>query len=293
MITKYIGTLPSTQIVVPASCSEVLAELSLATRTRTMSVSHRIAVLVILAAVAVLSSFISDWPMRGFSLLGRSFLLSGNTLLGCIACALALTGTDGLLRSHPQAGQVRLLFLRCISPAAVTAAAWILLARLSSFAERATGSAALAGGLALLIAAEYYAIDPAAPRRAVAHMVMYLVAALLYAVGHLAALDVNAARVAVVVSALVALRLLGEEPLPLSRILWASLGLGFSLGAVAWLLHSRVASPIQYSLTLVVLLYVLTGLVRQFLWGKLQREVILEYVLVGLGALAMVFFFAR
>jgi hypothetical protein len=104
-----------------------------------------------------------------------------------------------------------------------------------------------------------------------------------------ASLDVMAARAAVLVSAFMALRLLGGEKLPLPRILGASAGIGLLLGAISWLLHPRVASAVTYSLTLVTFLYMLVGLARQLLWGKLRREVVVEYLLVGLAALVLLF----
>jgi hypothetical protein len=179
-------------------------------------------------------------------------------------------------------------------PTAVTAVAWVLLTRLPNLQTRVVGIAATAGILAVLIAAEYDAADSAVRWRGAVLVLLqlatYCVAALLYGAAYPTALDVNAARVGAVLSALLALRLLGEDNLPLARILWASLGIGLLLGAVSWLLHSPVTSAVTYSLTLVIVLYVLVGLARQSLWGKLRREVVLEYLLVGLVALALLSF---
>ncbi len=264
-----------------------------------MSLHCRLGTIVTLVALALLATFTLVWPTHKVMLAGWPFTLSGRTLLGAIVIGLACTGTDALLHSHPkvQSGQVRRPLLRCILPTAVTLAAWVLLARLPNLESRLMGIAATVAALAVLMAAEYFAADPAAHERgAVAvflQLVTYSVAALLYGASYPASLDVNAARGGTVVSALMALRLLGEDDLPLVRILWASVSIGLLLGAISWLLHPQVASAVTYSLTLVVFLYVLVGLARQSLWSKLRRGVVLEYLLVGLAALALLFFYTR
>jgi hypothetical protein len=263
-----------------------------------MSLHNRLGV-VVLIVLALSASFALTWPTDDVALGGLSFALSGKTLLGLIAIALACIGTDATVRSNPQVRpeQLRRPFLRSILPTAVTAAACALLARLPNLESRVMGIAANAGILAVLVSAEYYVADSAAPWRGTVlvflQLATYCVAGLLYGAAYPTVLDVNAARGGAVVSALMALRLLGEDELPLVRSLWTSMGIGLLLGAISWLLHSRAASAITYSLTLVIFLYVLVGLARQFLWGRLRREVVLEYLLVGLAALALLFFYTR
>jgi hypothetical protein len=264
-----------------------------------MSVHSRLGTIVTLVALALLATFTLVWPAHKVMLAGWPFTLSGRTLLGAIVIGLACTGTDALLHSHPkvQSGQVWRLWLRCILPTAVTLAAWVLLARLPDLESRLMGIAATVAALAVLMAAEYYAADSAARWRGAVLVFLQLatvsVAALLYGAAYSSVLDVNAARAGAVVSALMALRLLGEDDLPVGRILWASLGIGLLLGAVSWLLHSPAVSAVTYSLTLVIFLYVLVGLARQFLWSRLRRGVVVEYLLVGLAALALLFFYTR
>lgn len=265
----------------------------------TMPLHTKVAVVVALIALALLASFTLAWPTHDVALGELSFTLSGSMLLGLITMGLACTGADAIVRGHPkvQPEQLRRPFLHCILPTAVTLVAWVLLARLPNLENRVMGISANVGALALLITAEYYAADPVARWRGAVTVLLqlatYSVAALLYGTVYPTPLDVNTARAGTVVSTFLALRLLGEDELPLGRILWASLGVGLLLGAISWLLHPRIVSAVTYSLTLVVFLYVLTGLARQSLWGKLRREVVLEYLLVALAALALLFFYAR
>jgi hypothetical protein len=264
-----------------------------------MSLHCRLGIIVTLVALALLATFTLVWPTHKVMLAGCPFTLSGRILLGAIVIGLACTGTDALLRSHPkvQSGQVRRPWLRCILPTAVTLAAWAFLARLPNLESRLMGIAVTVAALAVLMAAEYFAADSAARWRGAVVVFLQLatfsVAALLYGAAYPTVLGVNAARAGAVVSALMAIRVLGEDELPLLRILWASLGVGFLLGALSWLLHGQVASAVTYSLVLVVFLYVLVGLARQLLGGKLRPEVLLEYSLVGLAALAVLFFSAQ
>ena len=264
-----------------------------------MPLHNRIAIVLALIALAFLAANTLVWPAHDVKLGGLSFTLSGNQLLGLIAIGLAWAGADAVMRSHPSVrhGQLRHPFLRCMLPAAVTAAAWVLLARLPALENRVLGIAATAGAVAVLIFAEYLAVAPAAAGRGALVLMLqfatYSAAALLYGATYLALPDVNAVRAATAVSAFLALRLLGDDELPLPRILWASAGIGLLLGATSWLLRPRTASTLTYSLTLLVFLYVLAGLARQFLRGKLRREVVLEYSLVGLAALLLLFFFSK
>lgn len=260
-----------------------------------MPLYSKVTVVIALFALASFASFTLSWPTHQVVLGGLSFALPGNTLMGLLAVGLALTGTDAIVRSNPglKPHRSHRTFLSCILPTALTAAAWPLLARLPDLADRVAGIVATAGALAVLITAEYEAQGPATRwRRALGVLLQfatYATAALLYAAAYPASRDVTAARAGVVVTALMALRLLGAEKLPLPRILGASAGIGLLLGVVAWLLHPRAGSAVTYSLILVIFLYMLAGLAKQFLWGKLRREVVLEYVLVALVALALLF----
>ena len=261
-----------------------------------MPLNRRVGVVVVLTALALSASFAMTWPTHDVALGSRSFALSGRILLGLLAVGLAWAGADAIVRGNPKASPVQLRrpLLGSILPTAVTAAVWVLLTRLPNLETRVMAIAANAAILAVLIPAEYYVADPAARWRGVVLVFLqlagYSVAALLYGAAYPTVLEVNAARAGAVVSALVALRLLGEDDLPVARILWASLGIGFLLGAISWLLHSPAGSAVTYSLTLGIFLYMLVGLARQSLWNKLRRGVVLEYLLVGLAALALLFY---
>jgi len=264
-----------------------------------MPLYSKVVVVVALVALALFASFALTWPTREVMLGDLALTLSGRMLLGLLSVGLAVAGADAVLRSNPglKARPLRRTFLWCILPTAFTTAAWMLLARLPDLAGRVMGIVASAGALALLITAEYEAQGPATRWRGALGTVLqfaaYAVAALLYGAIYPAAQDATVARATTVISAFMTLRLLGEVKLSLVRILGASAGAGLLLGAISWLLHGRTAGAVTYSLTLVVYLYVVVGLARHALRGKVSREVALEYLLVGLAALVLLFFAFR
>ena len=263
-----------------------------------MPLQDKVTMVVTLIGLASLASGTLTWPTHDVALGGLSLTLSGNMLLGLITVGLAWAGADAIVRSHPRVrfGKLRRPFLHCVLPTAVTAAAWVLLARLPDLKSLVLGTAITGGALAVLISAEYHVADAAAAGLGVPEVlqfVTYPVAALLFGTAYPASPDANVARVVTLASAFLALRLLGEDDLPLGRILSASAGVGLLLGAISWLVHPRTASAVTYSLTLVVFFYMLAGLVRQFLRGKLRREVFLEYTLVTLVALVLLSYFTR
>lgn len=264
-----------------------------------MPLYNKVGLVVALIALALFASFALPWPTHPVVLSGLSFSLSGKVLLGLLAVGLAGVGADAIVRSQTglKPRQLRRTFLWCILPTAITTATWLLLARLPNLEARVAGIVASAGALAMLISAEYEAQGPATRwRRAVEttlQLATYAAAALLCGAVYPTSLHATAARAATVVSVFVALRLLGGEKLPLWRILGASAGIALLLGVISWLLYPQVTSALTYSLTLVVFLYMLAGLARQFLSGQLCREVVVEYLLVGLAALVLLLLATR
>ncbi|MGB9881128.1 MAG: hypothetical protein ACPLRM_10230, partial [Anaerolineae bacterium] len=186
--------------------------------------------------------------------------------------------------------------LHWILPAGLTSASWALLARPGALQEKAVWVVIASVLLALLIYAEYYTAHAAARWRPMVYFALqfiaYPVAALMYFAIRESLLATRiAADVVAIASALLCLRLLGEEQCPLYRVLLSSLGVGSCLGMLSWSLRPRMASSLQYSLLLVIGLYVLGGLARQFLRGKLRKEISLEYLLVGALALLLLFLY--
>jgi len=265
-----------------------------------MLLHNKLGVVVALIAIGLFASLGLAWPARDVSLYGLSFTLSGKMLLSLILFGLTCTGADMIVRGHPkiQPQQLRLSFLHWILPAALTTATWALLARPGSLANKIISVMVTSGLLALLISAEYYTVDLTERWRAVfrfsLRFLTYLLATLLYTTIHLSIpADLTATIAIATVSGILSLKLLCDDECPLERIWPYILGVGALLGVMSWLLSLRTASSLLPSLVLAVLLYVLTGIARQFLLGKLTRRVVLEYLLVGILVLLLLLSYTR
>jgi len=288
---------------------------------------NKLAAVVALIAIGFIASFGLAWPARDVELYGLSFTLSGRMLLGLVLVGLAWTGTDMMIRQHPETPPKQLSFLAMhgILPAALTAAAWTLLAQLDSIEIKITGVTVASGLLALLIISEYYVFYFIGRWRVVVQfflrLMAYLVATLLYIAIRLSLSAGLTATVAIAaVSAILGLKLLGDDRRllqyfsaphlggrgpatkmagrgPATKMAgrgWLFvLGLGALLGATCWLFNLWTASPLLHSLMLVVFLYVLIGIARHFLLGTLTQRVAFEYLLVGVVVLLLLLSYAR
>jgi len=260
----------------------------------------RLGVVVALIAVGLFCSSGLVLPARDLDPYGLSFDLTGRMLLGFVLLGLTCTGVDDIMRRHPKTGSQQLggSSLGWILPTALIAVAYAFLSQPSATQTRIVGIFAFAATLSALVIAEYYVIDPTKRWHTVVrfslHLGTYLVGVLLYTAIRLNVSADPAAAIAVsVVSVVLSLRLLCAQRCPPNRTWPYILGLGALLGIGSWLLGRWTVSPLSYSLVLTVLLYVLTGIVRQFLLGRLTRGVALEYVLTGGLILLVLLSYAR
>ncbi len=261
---------------------------------------NKLGAVVVLIAAGLFASFGLTWPARDVSLYGLSFTLSGRMLLGLVVFGLACSGTDAVVRGHPQIQpqQLRLSFLHWVLPAALTTVAWVLLTRPDSTEVKGIVVTITSGLLALVIAAEHHTVDPTGRWRTAVQfslrLVTYLLAMLLYIAIHLGIpADLAAAITVAMSSVILGFRVLCDDECTLKRLWPYVLGLGALLGIASWLLNLWIASPVLHSIALVVLLYVLTGMVRQFLLGKLTRKIALEYLLAGALVLWLLLSYVR
>ena len=292
-----------------------------------MLLPRKLGAVVALIAIGLLASIELAWPARDVYWGGLSFTLSGRMLLGLIVVGLAWTGADVVVQQHRKVHAERpgLPFSHSILPAALTAAAWVLLAQPDSIRVKIVGVVAASGLLAFLIIAECSVGDLTERWRAVAQLclrlITYWVATLLYTAIHLSTSEDLPATIAVVAaSVILGVKLLSDDgslphriPAPdaeeqgvaaempgrrfasiLLRHNWlCGVGAGVLLGVISGLLNHWVASPLIHSLGLVVLLYVLVGIVRHFLLGTLTQQVALEYLFVGVLVVLLLLPFAR
>ncbi len=280
----------------------------------TMLLPNKLISVVLLIAIGLLASLGMAWPTRDLQLRGATLTVSGGSLLGLIVIGLAWAGADIVLTQH--AKQAKSPSVHSILPAGLVAAALGLLAQLESTQAKIVGVLATCGLMALLLLAERCAVDTAGRQRTAAllflRLMTYLVSTLLYfAIRSSISAPLISAFAVGASSALLGLRLLGPEgtlPEPgirgpdivlrlikkLARHRWLrAVSLGALLGVVGWLLGHWIASPMAYSLAIVVALYALIGIATDLVSGKLTKQSVLEYLIVGCLVILLLLSYAR
>jgi len=276
---------------------------------------NRLPVVIALIAIGLLASLVLNWSAPDVNLMSLSFELSGRTLLGFVLVGLVWAGVDLALRHHPQieSGSLGVLPIGWILPTAWIVAAWFLLPSSSRVAVQVVGVTAVCALLVLTTTAEYHVAYPKTRWRAGAQFALrlttYLAAILLYTAIQLGITPRSVAALAVAVaSAVLAWRLCAgdDRTAPRLRTLQinelASLertalahwllfaALGILAAASSWLFGLWTKPPLLFGLVLAVLLYLGVGLLKQFLLRTLTQRVVVEYLVVGVAVLLLLFF---
>ncbi len=240
-----------------------------------------------------------ELPTRTFSfrVLGSlaSIRLSAKWLMTALLASLACTGTDSLIRSHPlvRLGEIRYTFVFWALPGLSVAAATLLLP-LAPNKPYWLGGLALTALLLLLIAvAQYHTVDPTDPAyrlaRLALHIVVYLVALGLFTLiyGSKARSLLSATSTAAVGSLLALELLRGVHPNLRLAGLYALIT-GLAAGEVTWALNYWTLGRLTGGLLLLLVFYLVTGLAREGLSGRLNQRTLVEFALVALVALGLI-----
>jgi hypothetical protein len=145
----------------------------------------------------------------------------------------------------------------------------------------------------LALAAEFAAVARPGRERtllewgqtALIHLVAFLLVALIY---EARARTLASGTAVTVVTALLAGRLFWHRLRSGRRALLYGATVGILLGQSTWVLNYWRLNSLQGGLFLFVLFYALAGLIQQYLDGRLERQVALEYTGISLGALLLV-----
>ncbi len=228
-----------------------------------------------------LTGFLAIEPTQNWLLL----LLSG----------LAALGTDGIVRTHPRARFHRLddtaLFL--FVPVLFTLALGLFLE------EVADGYWTLGAGLVAAIPfwailhAEYTSVDRRSPSyqsaRLVLNVATYVIAFLFFATIYDFDLGLLTASFAAgIVSLLLAIEVLREEAMDTSRTLLYALAIGFLLAEAAWATHFLPLEPAPAAVFLLLALYLMTGMMHNYLADRLNLRTAGEFTAVALMGLLIV-----
>jgi intracellular septation protein A len=256
--------------------------------------------------------------------------ITANTVLGVLLAGLVASGTEAVVRAHPRsqrgprqisrfgmgeaAGRVwprsgvNIVAERAGAvvrdhwvfwglPIALITVAVLLLPSAPSLVYWLLGLILTGATLGLSMAGIYYTIEPfqAGYRRARLGMntLTYGIALVLFLVVYQTRVrSIVSATEVLLVSSLLALELLrGSERPTVLVALYAGID-GLILGQATWALNYWRLDSLTGGLVLLVLFYNVVGLSQHALQGRIRRRVLLEYGLITMAAMALIWEFA-
>ncbi len=224
--------------------------------------------------------------------------LNGQFLMMLLVAALISAGSDTLIRSHPAfaARAAGTTIVHWIIPGATALVLGAALNRLPDGPIWWLGLGGSAVGLVVVLMAEYGVVDPEAPRREAAVLVLtalaYALALILFVVMHsLSARAAISATVSGLVAAGLAWRLFTLHGAPPGRAsLYAALA-GLICAEVIWALNYWRVPSSSAALMATIPFYISVGVAQQHLAGRLTRRVWIEFAVVGgLGLLVALWY---
>jgi hypothetical protein len=240
-----------------------------------------------------------DAPIRPFAInvfgspLGIN--LSATTLMLLLITGLAVTGVEGLIRSHPLArrGQIGRTFIYWFVPGilALALAGWLSrVENLGMWTVALLGSSIL---LPLAFATEYAAVLSENRQSALLQWghsaLIHLVAVLAFAlIFEWRARSLLSGTAVVLLATLLATRLFWSQAnRPADAFVYGAV-VGLVLGQLTWVLNYWRLSSLRGGLLLLLAFYVTAGLIQQFMLGRFNRQVVWEYSGVAVVALLVV-----
>lgn len=292
----------------------------------------RASVLIWVVLMGLAAQRFLDLPTRSWEtvLLGSpvNFTITANTVLGVLLAGLIASGTEAVVRTHPRvvgmsdagsqaytsgkwpsarwhtAGRserampwanTRWMFWGL--PIALVVVAVLLLPLAPTVVYWVLGLIATGIALGLSMAGIYYTIDPfqSGYRRARLGMnaLTYAVALLLFLVVYRTRVrSIISATEVLLVSSLLALELLRGSERPMILVaLYAGI-VGLILGQATWVLNYWRLNGLTGGLVLLILFYNAVGLAQNALQDRIRRRVLLEYGLITIAAMALIWEFA-
>ncbi len=262
----------------------------------------RLSILVSLILLGLVVTQVIELPTRivSFVALGvpTTIYLSSRWFIGAILVILAGTGTDSIVRSHPHAHNTDrgYSFSFWGLPCAFTLFSLFLLP-LSPDKFFWLGGLALTGlVLSLIIIAQYHTIEPRDRYYHIArwglnlavYLAIFVFCTLIY--GARARSLLSATAILMLGAALGAELLRGHASKGEVRRTWLyALIVGILLGEIAWALNHLSLSDLAGGIFLLLVFYVTSGLARQHLRGGLARNVVIEFAIVSILGLGLLY----
>jgi hypothetical protein len=222
-----------------------------------------------------------------------------NTMLGLILAGLAASGAEASVRAHPlsHSGESGAHWLAWGVPVALIGVAVFLLPVAPSRLYWLVGLILTGSALGLSLAGIYYTMDPFATgyRRARLGMnaLTYGIALVLYLVVYRTrARSIVSATEIMFISGLLALELLRGSQRPTMSVALYAVITGLVLGQATWVLNYMRLQSLTGGLVLLLIFYNVVGLSQNAIQGRIGRRVAIEYGLISIAALALIWEFA-
>ena len=264
-------------------------------RERASVVATLVVLGLILAAFLQFPTWTHDLTVLGSPL---TVSISQTALMAALLAAIACTGTDAIVRSHPTARRIeaRYSFVTWTLPGLTVLLAAVLLPQAPTRLYQLAGYVLTGLILILVISAEYYTVDPGDRLYLTARLSLnawaYLLALMIFVLIYSAkARSLVSATGVMVISTLLALEFLRSAGRGFSRTALYALIAGLSTGEIIWAMNYWRIRGLTGGLILLLGFYVATGLANQQLQGRLNRRVLVEYAAVALVGLAVLLHF--
>jgi Protein of unknown function (DUF5656) len=252
----------------------------------------RLSLLVSLVLVGLTLSLLLDLPTRpfDFSFLGSraTIIFSGSWVFALLLTALTAAGVESIMRAHPRVllSETRYTAILWVLPCMLAMSAGVLVPALAAGRLFSLASIVVTGiFLTLVILGEYYTIDLRDPAYSFARLCLnlatYLIALLLFgAIYALKVRSILSSPLIAAIAGLLALELLRGSEADVRRTWLYAAAVGLVMGETMWAINYWNVSVLIGSATMLLMFYVLTGLIQQYLWGHLRWRLLLEFALV-------------
>jgi hypothetical protein len=256
----------------------------------------RVSVTVGVILVGIVLFLVLEIPERTFEFTPfgtpLTFRITGASLASVLLVGLSCAGTEAMMRTHPQVrrGAVRYTLPNWILPGLTTLALAVLLPQSPNLLYWLIGLTLGGAVLAWLILINYRSLHDSGQSntfdRTALNLISHLLALVFFVSIYRTRLrSLVTATATTFVTFLIALSILRNEKSSLGKTLLYTIVIGLILGETTWALNYWRADALTVGVLLMLLFYVLTGFLREYLRHTIDRHVIVEFLAVAaLGA---------
>jgi hypothetical protein len=222
--------------------------------------------------------------------------VTGVWLLVTLMVGVVCTGTNLILHGHPHLGKHpgRPIYISWILPGVMAGLSAYLLEQVTSWPVWVGGLLLVGIGISLVIAAEYAVTCPDASGYPVArlalNMLAYLLIFVLFAlIYRTRTRSLVTATLLMGVAGLFALDLLSIADVPFMRVLPLAGIVGLIVGEATWAMNYWLIQAWAGGLLLLLIFYVTVNVAHQYLLERLRISILVEFAVVAVVVLAVVF----